>query len=632
MAERLISAERREVSTPPAETRMWAKQAALPRLPVPDLGQTCMRYLRSVRPLLSGDEYRATIDAVAAFAVGGKGEELQRRLEKRRQEKHGSSWLADWWNQRAYLSDREPVVFFVSYFYAFKRLTTLPPSPPLVASGRLQCAVAAAIVRAALLFKEKIDSGTLEPDVVAGVPQCMSAYPFLFNSSRVPATPSDFVATHYTDHASSHIIAARHGRFYKVCTRLPSGKLASQEELAGALLAVVQAADAVGQVELPIGALSGADRDLWATSRAALCVSAQNSESFLALEKAALLVCLDHDYPHDSGEAGANARARVMWHGDGVNRFYDKTLQFIVLPDGNAGFLGEHALADGAPTLRLCSEVLPAARRSLAGVTGLDAQPVRSEGVRELAWDGLELVSSAIGKARAAFVAEVQDHQTARVAVKGLGRTQIKNLGVAPDPFCQLAMQVAFCRLHNGRVPATYEACSTRRFLHGRTETIRACSLESTAFAGSMAADSLPPARQAYAMLRGASEQHRRNAAECSRGMGVDRHLLGLKLCLQPGEEIPALFTDKAFAMSSRWELSTSHLPSDHFESWGFGEVVREGLGCGYSCNTDETVFFVSCRVPASGVQRAAAFAQAVQQAMVDMAKLCEAASATSKL
>ena len=92
MAERLISAERREVSTPPAETRMWAKQAALPRLPVPDLGQTCMRYLRSVRPLLSGDEYRATLDAVAAFAVGGKGEELQRRLEKRRQEKHGSSW------------------------------------------------------------------------------------------------------------------------------------------------------------------------------------------------------------------------------------------------------------------------------------------------------------------------------------------------------------------------------------------------------------------------------------------------------------------------------------------------------------------------------------------------------------
>ena len=40
-----------------------------------------------------------------------------------------------------------------------------------------------------------------------------------------------------------------------------------------------------------------------------------------------------------------------------MNRFYDKALQFIVLPDGNCGFLGEHALADGAPTARMCSEV-----------------------------------------------------------------------------------------------------------------------------------------------------------------------------------------------------------------------------------------------------------------------------------
>ena len=35
-----------------------------------------------------------------------------------------------------------PVVFFVSYFYSFKRLTTLLPSAPLLAGGRLQCAVA----------------------------------------------------------------------------------------------------------------------------------------------------------------------------------------------------------------------------------------------------------------------------------------------------------------------------------------------------------------------------------------------------------------------------------------------------------------------------------------------------------
>lgn len=127
MAVALGTAERREWSVPPPEAVMWSKQAALPRLPVPDLGQTCVRYLRTVRPLLSDDDYTKTAAAVLEFSVGGKGEELQQRLLDRRTEKHGTSWLSEWWNQHAYLTDREPVVFFVSYFYAFKRLTALPP-------------------------------------------------------------------------------------------------------------------------------------------------------------------------------------------------------------------------------------------------------------------------------------------------------------------------------------------------------------------------------------------------------------------------------------------------------------------------------------------------------------------------
>jgi hypothetical protein len=60
--------------------------------------------------------------------------------------------------------------------------------------------------------------------------------------------------------------------------------------------------------------------------------------------------------------------------GDGVNRFYDKALQFIVLPDGNCGFLGEHALADGAPTARMCSEV-PTAKTFKKKVCGFLGKP-----------------------------------------------------------------------------------------------------------------------------------------------------------------------------------------------------------------------------------------------------------------
>jgi len=203
-----------------------------------------------------------------------------------------------------------------------------------------------------------------------------------------------------------------------------------------------------------------------------------------------------------------------MWHGDGVNRFYDKTLQFIVLPDGNAGFLGEHALADGAPTLRLCSELLPVARAALSAVSESTVSLLTPSGSsvkelvwKELVWEDLERVSGGIAEAKHLFAAEVKGHQTARVAVDGLGSDAIKQLGVAPDPFCQLAMQLAFFRMH-GRVATTYEACATRRFLHGRTETIRSASIESAAFARGMAASMAP--MQAYGLLRKAADEQRR--------------------------------------------------------------------------------------------------------------------------
>ena len=54
--------------------------------------------------------------------------------------------------------------------------------------------------------------------------------------------------------------------------------------------------------------------------------------------------------------------------------------------------------------------------------------------------------------------------------VQSLGRDAIKALGVPPDAFIQCAIQLAFNRTSNGRPAPTYEACSTRSFLHGRSD------------------------------------------------------------------------------------------------------------------------------------------------------------------
>lgn len=71
---------------------------------------------------------------------------------------------------------------------------------------------------------------------------------------------------------------------------------------------------------VPIGALTGDNRDLWTEARnTLLAASPQNKESLTGIESAAIIVALDDSKPVTREEV-----AWGMWVGDGRNRFYDK--------------------------------------------------------------------------------------------------------------------------------------------------------------------------------------------------------------------------------------------------------------------------------------------------------------------
>lgn len=57
------------------------------------------------------------------------------------------------------------------------------------------------------------------------------------------------------------------------------------------------------------------------------------------------------------------------------------------------------------------------------------------------------------------------------------GKNECKTFGVSPDAIMQLAFQLALYYQRNCVVP-TYESCSTAAFKHGRTETLRSCTIE----------------------------------------------------------------------------------------------------------------------------------------------------------
>ncbi|EKX44663.1 hypothetical protein GUITHDRAFT_87369 [Guillardia theta CCMP2712] len=577
---------------------MWRHQGSVPQLPIPELESTVAKYLVSVRPLVSDEQFEATAKKAAYFLVNGDGKKLQERLLRRAAEKKGSSWLIDWWNDRAYLTDREPVVFFVSYFYLLKHAPLPLPHGQLLS--------ASALVRTVCRFRDQVVSGSLQPDMIRNAPQCMAVYSFLFHTCRIPGSHCDVVASYQPEH-NTHIVVARQGHLFK----LELGSLQGLGDILEALGRIVEEADAAGEAEVPVGSLTSGERDVWAKCRTSLMEDKSNRASLEAIESSMFLVCLDH-----LEEAGVVSRSRQMWHGDGKNRWYDKTLQFVVLPCGQVGFLGEHAISDGAPTLRLCEFVgANMAREVSAGES-------KGRGSKlELSRLGFNLSRSVVeahAQIRAQFVKLVESHEASHLVLSGMGRDGIKALKMPPDAFVQLAIQLAFFRMH-GRVTATYEACSTRRFLHGRTETIRSCSLEGKRFVEAMASGL--DHRTQYNYLQAAVRKHQQTSNECSNARGVDRHLLGLRLSLHEGEAMPELFSDPSFATSSSWELSTSHLFSEHLQSWGFGQVVPHGFGVGYSINRAESVFFITCQKQAA--DRSSLLSREIQRSVQDMQKLC---------
>jgi carnitine O-acetyltransferase len=101
---------------------------------------------------------------------------------------------------------------------------------------------------------------------------------------------------------------------------------------------------------------------------------------------------------------------------------------------------------------------------------------------------------------------------------------------------------------------------------------------------------------------------------------GVDRHLLGLRLLVQPGERVP-FFEDPTVAKARYWLISTSHLTNERFDGSGWGEVVPEGLGIAYSIKNQSVQFNIACRQQLSG-KWAQRMGHLLEESLVEMQAL----------
>ena len=106
---------------------------------------------------------------------------------------------------------------------------------------------------------------------------------------------------------------------------------------------------------------------------------------------------------------------------------------------------------------------------------------------RKLEWDTDSTITKAIAHAQETSDALISNSDAKVLIFKDFGANFIKTYAkVSPDAFVQMAMQLAFYKLH-GFFTATYETASVRIFKDGRTECIRSCSNDSVDFIKAMA-------------------------------------------------------------------------------------------------------------------------------------------------
>lgn len=544
-------------------------QESLPRLPVPALEETAARYLKSLHPLLSPTEFEQSKSAVADFIKpGGVGAKLQEKLIARREDPKQKNWIYEWWNDAAYLSYRDPVVPYVSYFYSHRDDR----------KRRDPAKRAAAISTAVLSFKKMVDEGTLEPEYMKKLPICMDSYQWMFNASRVAAKPADYPVK-FDYQTNKHLIAIRKNNIYKIPHEV-DGKQLSTAELETQFRRVYELAGSRGPA---VGALTSENRDVWTDARAVLLDAAPGNKAALeTVESASFVVCLD-----DASPVTFEERAHAYWHGDGQNRWYDKPLQFIVNDNGTSGFMGEHSMMDGTPTHRLndyvCNVIFnekidfgtPDVRSSLA-----EPAPVRFTVNKE--------VQKEIDRAVNDFNTVIGQHELTVQAYQGYGKGLVKKFKCSPDAYVQLIIQLAYHKMYGKNRP-TYESAATRRFQKGRTETCRTVSDASVAWCNAMADHNVDD-KTKVELFHKAIAGHLEYISAASDGKGVDRHLFGLKKLLGAGEEVPAIYKDPAYSYSSSWYLSTSQLSSEYFNGYGWSQVIDAGFGIAYMINENRYV------------------------------------------
>jgi carnitine O-acetyltransferase len=599
-----------------AEIRVqtFGDQSPLPRLPVPTLEETSRRFIEWCEPLLNASELKDTKAALERFVrKGGPGERLQDALVAYDREPGVRSWLDLFWQTR-YLGRRDRIALNANVFLLF-------PDWRMTQTRR-----AASLIASALNFKQLVDEERLPVERMRGRPLSMVQYKYLFSTTRIPGLTQDTVRAPHTPTQpgptlARHILVFHKGHIARMEVIGPNGAPYHIDDIERGLNAVKGNLDTPACTDESVGHLTTMARAEWATARAELIAAHRDNAAALeTIETALFNLCLDEVVPENDLAVCNN-----LLYGSSANRWYDKAISLIVTANGAAGVNAEHSMVDGMALMGfvdvLHARNAPPATHSTILSKGMPAfAPIHFNLTEDLRRKTREAAES--------FKAYGDTTASKLYAFSAFGANRVKEFGLSPDAFVQLALQLAHVRT-KGFVGATYESIATRQFDHGRTEAMRVITPEMLQFVDAMQDEAASQADKVR-RLRAAADSHVRRAKECQEGQAPEQHLWELMLiqkrrgkAIDVNEEL-TVFASPGWLKMRHDYLSTSSLMSDVVTFFGFGSTSIDCIGAGYAVRSDG--FYAYLCTGKSGAIYLARFAANLRDAMLELGDLLQSA------
>lgn len=356
------------------------------------------------------------------------------------------------------------------------------------------------------------------------------------------------------------------------------------------------------------------------------------------IETALFGVALDD---HSSGtDTAAWTKTLFCGHqglGNGHNRWFDKSFTLVVENNGMCGFSGEHSPVDALTVSYIFDYMLQepvTGNKTDEFIQASTEQPPLVSSFEHLAFNTDSTLNHYLRSAQITADATASLSDSNVLVFQEYGTNWVKRTArVPPDAFYQMVLQLAYYRVHQ-KVTATYETAATRKYLRGRTETIRTLSVDSKKFVEGFD-DLSKSVEERYELLVKATSAHREYTAIASDGRGCDRHLLVLRLLNadhqmlnEKGDLIKVdmhpIFTDPVHGESQTWRLSTSGLHAGiRLMGTGFGTVYPDGYGINYMAAPTLVKFGIETkRVPET--VKTVEFMQVIQQVLLDLQQVCE--------